>query len=287
MSAQHRPLKPAVTRPWNKPSTTFIPVVAVPARNEEVLLPRLLAALNRQTVVPRLGAPLDVVIVLNNITDGSRGAVAEAARQASGLRIVVEDIIYPAERAHVGSARRRAMEIAAGLRPDGVILTTDADTVPADDWIEANLRAIVAGADLVGGRITGDPEDEARLGEGFQRRARTHARFKELRDELAALIDPLPHDPWPRHQDHTGASLAVRANVHTAVGGLDPLPFREDLAFVSKVRAAGFWLRHPLDVRVTVSARTLGRAPGGMADCLRNWLHEEERGTPIRLNLST
>ena len=255
--------------------------MAIPARNEEALLPRLIASLNRQTILARTRAPLEVVIVLNNTTDGSRDAVAAAARSAPGLRLTLEEITYPAERAHVGSARRRAMEIAARLRPDGVILTTDADAVPAEDWVEANLRAIAAGADLVGGRIVGDPEEEAGFGPGFQRRARLHVRYGALRDELAALIDPIGHDPWPRHQDHTGASLAVRAAVHAAVGGLDPLPFREDLAFVSKVRAAGFRLSHPLDARVMVSARTHGRAPGGMADCLRGWLRAEERGEPV------
>jgi hypothetical protein len=260
-----------------------VPVVAVPARNEETLLPRLIAGLDRQTAATRPRAPLEVVVVLNNVTDGSRAALDEAARGAPGLRVVVEEITYPPDRAHVGSARRRAMDIAAGLRPDGVILTTDADAVPAEDWVEANLRAIAAGADLVGGRILGDPEEEAGLGPGFQHRARLHARYAALRDELATLIDPVAHDPWPRHQDHTGASLAVRAEVYSALGGLDPLPFREDLAFVSKVRAAGFRLRHPLDVRVMVSARTFGRAPGGMADCLRGWLREEELGAPVFL----
>ena len=173
------------------------------------------------------------------------------------------------------------MELAAEAAPAGVILTTDADAAPANSWVEANLQAIAVGADIVGGRIVGDPVEEARLGSGFLHRARLHARYGELRDELAALIDPLDHDPWPRHHDHTGGSLAVRSSVYRAVGGMDAVPFREDLAFVSKVRAAGYRLSHPLDVIVTVSARTQGRAKGGMADCLRTWIREEAEGTPV------
>ena len=253
-------------------------VVAVPARDEAARLPRLIAALGRQRGAP---CPLDVVIVLNNTTDGSRAAVARAAALAPRLRILLEDESYPPERAHVGTARRRAMELAAARAPHGVVLTTDADAVPDPDWIAANLRAIAAGADLVGGRISGDAEEEARLGPGFARRARLHARYGALRDALAARLDPLDHDPWPRHQDHTGASLAVRAEVLAALGGLDPLPFREDLALVSKARAAGYRLAHPLDVHVSVSARTRGRAPGGMADCLSAWLREEALGAPV------
>ena len=272
----------------------LVPVVAVPARNEEALLPRLIAALGRQTSSAHAGMGgvyaggsnplrLEVVIVLNNTVDGSKAAVEKAARRAPWLRIRVEEVNYAPEQAHVGSARRRAMEISAELQPAGVILTTDADAVPADDWIEANLRAISAGADLVGGRITGDSEEEKLLGPGFLRRAALHARHAALCDELAAVIDPLPHDPWPRHQDHTGASLAVRSSVYSAVGGLDPTPFREDLVFVSKVRSEGYLVAHPLDVAVTVSARTFGRAPGGMADCLRAWLREEAAGVAVRV----
>lgn len=258
--------------------TALRAAVAVPARDEADLLPRLIRALGRQRGVAH---PLDVVIVLNNTTDGSRAAIAAAAAEAPGARILVEEITYPDSAAHVGSARRRAMELARGLVPDGVVLTTDADAVPDPDWVAANLRAIAAGADLVGGAIAGDPEEEARLGAGFLRRARLHARYAALRDALAATLDPLDYDPWPRHCDHTGASLAIRARVLAALGGLDPLPFREDLALVSKARAAGYRLVHPLDVRVVVSARTRGRAPGGMADCLRGWLGEEARGAPV------
>lgn len=260
-----------------------VPVVAVPARNEEALLPRLIDALGRQTIVPRLHEPLRVIIVLNNTDDGSRSVVCEAAGRAPGLLLTLVDVEFPPGDAHVGSARCLAMETAANEAPSGVILTTDADAVPADDWVEKNLRAIHAGADIVGGRIVGDAEEEERLGPGFLRRARAHARYGELRDELAWLLDPLDHDPWPRHWDHTGASIAVRSDVYRAVGGMDPLPFREDLAFVRKVVATDFRLSHPLDVVVTVSARLQGRAPCGMADCLRNWLKEEEEGAPLLL----
>lgn len=258
-----------------------LPVVAIPARNEEALLPRLIAALGRQTVLDRLEAPLGVVVVLNNTTDDSLRALARAASLAPRLRLRVEDAVYPPGRAHVGTARARAMDLAAEASPAGLILTTDADAVPSETWIEANLRAIEAGADIVGGRIVGDPEDEMRLGPGFRRRAGLHARYGALGDELAALIDPLPHDPWPRHRDHTGGSLAVRTAVYRAVGGMEPLSFREDIAFVSRVRAAGYLLRHPLDVTVTVSARTEGRAKGGMADCVAGWLREEAQGAPV------
>ena len=157
---------------------------------------------------------------------------------------------------------------------------TDADAIPRQDWVEANLCAIASGADVVGGHIVGNKQEEASLGPGFVRRAARHLYYAKLVDRLTSLVDPLPHDPWPRHSDHTGASLAVRSEVYAAVGGMSVLPFREDVAFVERVCRAGYRLRHPLDVQVTVSARLDGRAAGGMSDCLKTWLAAEEGGVP-------
>ena len=262
-----------------------IPIVAIPARNEESLLPRLLEALSRQTVLADLPQPLDIIVVLNNTDDQSGMVARQAVRGASKLRLTVLDVLFPPAQAHVGHARNLAMDLASGKIGDrpGTILTTDADAIPADTWIEANLRSIRSGADLVGGRIVGDRREEEMLGPEFLARAQLYATYGDLCDRLASLIDPLDHDPWPRHHDHTGASLAVRNDVYRRVGGLDPLPFREDLGFVAKVQAAGFRLCHPNDVSVTVSARTTGRAKGGMADCLTNWIREEQDGIPARV----
>ncbi|WAJ27999.1 glycosyltransferase [Antarcticirhabdus aurantiaca] len=261
------------------------PVVAVPVRNEEGRLPRLLAALAAQDHLDKAGERLRTVLVLNGCTDGSRQAALAAARINPALDLDLIETAAPETISHVGSARRLGMEraLAGSACPPAatVILTTDADAVPARDWVSMNLAAIAAGADLVGGHIVGDAEEEALLGPGFAARAAAIARYAALADRLAALVDPLPHDPWPRHRDHTGGSLAVRGDVYAAVGGMPALPVREDLAFVSRVRAAGGLLVHPASVRVTVSARLVGRAPGGMADCLTGWMRDEAEGRPV------
>lgn len=261
----------------------WCPIVAVPARNEAERLPFLIGALGRQTWLARSGRHLRVILVLNNCDDGSAVAAASAAVHYPSLFLDIIETEFEPSKAHVGSARRLAMERAWECRPDparSVLLTTDADAVPMVNWIEKNLQAIDAGAHVVGGHILGDAAEESLLGPAFLRRAMRQLRYTSLVDLLATLIDPLPHDPWPRHSDHTGASLAVRADVYAAVGGIPALPFREDLAFVSTVRAAGYRLRHSLDVRVRVSARLEGRASGGMADCLKGWLSASAQGLP-------
>lgn len=266
------------------PGCAFRPVVAVPARNEVERLPGLLAALSAQH--RRFGAaPLQVVIVLNNCSDGSAKLLKSLTPLHACLRLDIIDVQLEPSVAHVGTARRLAMDRALeGSTPaDIAVITTDADGAPHPGWIEANLAALEAGADLVGGRIIGDPAEEARLGPGFRSRVDRHLRYAELADRLAARIDPLDHDPLPRHSDHTGASLAVRGDVYRALGGMPALAFREDIAFVRRARAAGYRLRHAPEARVQVSARLIGRAPGGMADCLRTWTQAEADGEPHRV----
>ena len=243
------------------------PIVCVPARNEAKRLPSLLRSLQRQTWLRANKRSLQTVLVLNNCDDNSRTVVQRSTPDLPGVSLHLIEVQFASENAHVGSARRLAMDRAFALAPNNsVLLSTDADAIPRQDWVEANLCAIASGADVVGGHIVGNKQEEASLGPGFVRRAARHLYYAKLVDRLTSLVDPLPHDPWPRHSDHTGASLAVRSEVYAAVGGMSVLPFREDVAFVERVCRAGYRLRHPLDVQVTVSARLDGRAVGGMSD---------------------
>lgn len=258
------------------------PVICVPARNEEARLPALIEALGRQTWLDiHPGRRLPLVLVLNNGTDDSLAVALASAAERPHLDLRLHELDLPPEHAHVGTARRFAMDAAAELAPDGVILTTDADAVPDRNWVVANLRAVASGADAVGGLLIGDRREEAELPAGVMRRAGSHLRYARALDCLSSTIDPLPHDPWPRHSDHTGASLAIRARSYRGVGGLPVLPRREDLALVANLRAAGGLLRHAPDVTVSVSARLCGRASGGMADCLRDWMRAEAEGAPV------
>ena len=48
-------------------------------------------------------------------------------------------------------------------RVDGLLATTDADSVVAPDWIARQLEAIGAGAEAIGGEILLDPAEAACL----------------------------------------------------------------------------------------------------------------------------
>ena len=54
--------------------------------------------------------------------------------------------------------------------------------------------------------------------------------YRLLRSQLESLLDPDPADPWPRHYQMFGASLALTAEIYERVGGLPVLPSLEDVA---------------------------------------------------------
>ena len=99
---------------------------------------------------------LPVVSAPNNCDDNSAASAVHAAARHSKLLLDVIETDFSASQAHVGSARRLALERAPELTDDrarSVLLTTDADAVQMADWIENNLRAIDEGAAIVGGHI--------------------------------------------------------------------------------------------------------------------------------------
>ena len=238
--------------------------VCVPARDEADRLPRLLDALAHQTGVGRVR----VALCINNTTDGTRRqAEAVAAAHEATLTLSIVEHTFAPEHAHAGSARAAALDLGLDLLDGkGVLLSTDADARPPSDWVSANLDAVSAGADLVGGALTLDedePESQA-LQTGW-------AVWRDYWRQVRAIedaLDPVPWDPAPRHGDHTGASLAITTSAYRAAGGTPRLPTGEDRALVLAAQRAGARLVHPLSVWTRVSARAHGRAQDGMAQAM-------------------
>ncbi len=126
-------------------------VVAVPAKNEAEKLAACLDALaiqiDRDGRLWRPGA-FGVVVFANGCTDET-AAVARAAAQGAPYVLRVVEAQLPQAHAHAGGARRAAMDLAEAWLAetnahDGVILTTDADSRVAADWLSANLAAFAA-----------------------------------------------------------------------------------------------------------------------------------------------
>src|SRR5277367_332382 len=257
-------------------------VVAIPVRDEEDRLPACLRALAQQrnrlghSILPRL---VHVVVFANNCADES----ADLARKLGGglsLDVRVVEARLPPSSAHAGAARRAVMDLAEawleeGAERDGVILTTDADSQVAPNWIAENLAAFQAGAEAVLGRIDLDAEGKF-LPEALHRRGELEDAYERLLTELSWRLDPLEHNPWPHHATISGASLGISRGAYCRVGRLPRVPLGEDKALIALLSRQDARIRYCPTVNVITSGRTNGRAPGGVADTLRIRSREPE-----------
>lgn len=236
------------------PAPGLAACVVVPARDEEDRIGACLTALLGQAAVT---APWEVLVVLDGCTDGTAGAVAEAAGDA---RVPILAVDGPADGA--GAARRAGMDVAcerlhAAGRPDGLIASTDADTVVARDWLAVQLVLVAAGAQAIGGDIDLHRGEAAELDPEVR-----SARTRSARARLHAVRTD---DPAAEHHHFGGASCAVTAAVYRRVGGMEPLTALEDEAFARHLGDHGIPILRSRAVRVRTSARSHGRAERGLA----------------------
>jgi hypothetical protein len=231
--------------------------ICVPVRNEATLLPRLLDALS----VQRAGVALMLCIAFDGCSDGSEAIVTQRARSLPFT--VITSVTPVGDEPNAGRARREALALGARSadQPRLALLSTDADSVPAPDWVAATVSAL-ASADVVVGRIMRDST--------FQDAAQD--RLEIYYDNLFALrrrIDPVPWEAPHTHHYTGGANMAFRAAAYAALGGFEPRGAGEDAAIVDAAHRAGMRVRRDRSVAVETSSRRVGRAVGGLADHLR------------------
>jgi hypothetical protein len=250
--------------------------VIVPARNEEEHLAATLEALTRQ--ISADGRALDqrsyeIIVLANNCSDASAAIARRYAVRSTAVPVHVLECTLADTFAHIGWVRKLLMDAAQQRlqsigQPLGVIASTDADTCVAPTWLANTLAEIAFGADAVAGLILTRRSERATAASGLRLRLLHVLRYCRLMDKIASYLDPDPHDPWPRHGQHFGASFAVTAAAYQRAGGLRPLPCGEDVALVQALRRSGARIRHSAGVRVYTSLRTSGRTSGGMAGWL-------------------
>ena len=246
---------------------TIPALVAVPVKDEAERITDCLLALARQD-----GPPPGVLLLVNDTTDATVAVVSELVGSLDLPVAVIEHQFTQAE-GSAGAARRLAMMHADRLAPGRVpLLCTDADGRVAEDWLSRNLHHIRDGADAVFGRTAIDPLEAAQIPPGLHEADRQECAYAAALDEIAHWIDPDPGDPWPRHVEHSGASIAVVREVYRRAGGIPNVALGEDRAFAEALRRVDARVRHATDVTVEVSGRILGRAAGGMADTIRRRL---------------
>lgn len=239
------------------PDTALRICVVVPARDEEDLIVGCLRALAMQERISP--GEYEVLLVLDRCDDDTEARAREFARQNPSLRLHFLD--GPGEGS--GHARRVGMDAAGerllGLgRPDGLIASTDADTVVAPDWLAAQLEAASRGSRAIGGRI--QLLDDGTLPEDI---IRWHSeRGRRRREKLLALPD---NTGTTEHWQFSGASMSLTAETYQEVGGLEPVTALEDEALEGVLRRRGIPIDRLISVKVTTSARLVGRAERGLA----------------------
>lgn len=253
--------------------------VVVPVRDESETLLSSLHALAHQ--IDLAGNPLnreryEIILLANNCSDDSAAIARRFAKQHSSLVLHVVEMTLPASEAYIGRVRQILMDeahrrlITLGRR-HGVIASTDGDTRVAPTWIAANLSEIACGANAVGGRILTERAGRAALDPSTREYHLREVGYRYLVAEIETYLDGDPYDPWPRHYQHFGASLAVTVQMYEQAGGLPPVRTPEDVAFYHALVRVNARFRHSPLVRVVTSARQIGRAKVGLANQLNEW----------------
>lgn len=249
--------------------------ICVPVRNEARRLPFFLASIARLETSD-LTQPI-IFLALDSCSDTSEQVIRTAQNENPllDLRIVR---LAPCDEPNAGRARRAAMQAAYDqfrYWPDARLLTTDADSLLATDWLVKHETAFVT-ADLIAGYAK-----------------RSKRRKDERRDELEVYlerlhhvrrrIDPICYDAQDSHPYTSGASLGITLAAYNKIGGMPALPFGEDAAFVECARLSGLRVRQDKAVRVRTSARRRGRAINGLAAALKASDEDARSGIPFLL----
>ena len=227
-----------------------------------------------QGLIEQTHTPDLILLLLNNCTDGTLETSHQMQRTAPNIKIKSYDL--HGERASAGEARRLALHHAVELAGNGLILTTDADAAPDRNWIAENLAAINAGADVVCGIAEIDNADARYLPHRLKSDdAREKLLLRSL-DEITSLVDPEHADPWPRHQQNSGASIAVKAGLLRKLGGAPHVATGEDRALIREMQRIDARIRHTPRIKVKVSGRLDGRANGGMAETIKRRMEKPD-----------
>lgn len=226
-------------KPWHM-------AVVIPARDEELLLPRCLQSVAAACAMLPTGVTTDVIVV----SDGSTDATAEIGR---AVLQKTRGAVLEVDAGNVGLARSLAAETALqryrGDLSHCWLANTDADCEVPQSWLLDHLRLAQRGYTAVAGIVDVDCFAE-------------HHAHVETRFRVTYQINEDGSHPHVH-----GANLGVRADAYVLAGGWNALETAEDHDLWGRLRVAGTHLSDAR-LRVITSGRRVGRAPLGFAGAL-------------------
>ena len=248
-------------------------MVVVPALNEADRITGTLRALAEQT---DLGFRL--VVVDNGSTDGTAEVVRAFALTAPfPVDVVLEH--EPGAGTAADTGFRAA--IAGGAT---AMLRTDADCLPADDWVAQARAALRAGAEMICGRSVPRADEQPSALERWALPAVTRglAVYGRYR---AAHLDPKYRTPYVLCHGH---NLVITADLYLRCGGTPREPLQagsEDVTLLNRAREHSDRVVRDESLVVQNSLRRL-RAWGVRRTLLWNWdrryVPEQESGVHVR-----
>lgn len=254
-------------------------VFAVPAKDEEESISDCIRALENQYNAMGKRIPwseYEALILVNNTTDDTVQK-AMKTRRHPGIHVV--SVHLPAPYAHIGWARRLAMEwgserLKLGRQPRGIIVSTDADSQVAPNFIYELRRSFTnpeveaAGARLQVEEVASDYLFASLRSYFTLERQLRQAAQKDATFDLM-------------HSHFSGAGFAVRQGVYEAVGGLTPFPYNEDKHFYYKLLQRDARVSMNDRLLVHTSGRLAGRTEWGMAAQFRQWQQVADSGETL------
>ncbi|WP_316799580.1 glycosyltransferase [Pedobacter frigidisoli] len=254
--------------------------IIVPAKDEADFITGTLDALRLQ--VDDSGNAIaqhiyEVLVLANNCTDSTFEICKHYQKQYPNFNLFVEAVQISAEHANIGTVRRLLMDAAyerllktAG--PRGIIVSTDADSNVDQQWVHQILYEMEKGVDVVGGRI---------IPQGTPTLAKRHhlkdVGYRFLQTRLESELDPCESNPWPRHFQCYGPSLAVTCEIYERAGRIPAIPFLEDEEFRKALKRIDAKIRHSPKVIIYTSARLKGRVDFGFSVQLQYWKEMTKR----------
>lgn len=230
--------------------------VVVPALDEAAALPGCLRALAAQT-----DRDFRVVVVDNASTDGT----ADVARSwADRLHLTVVHEAAPGAGTAADTGFRAAIHGGAEL-----LLRTDADCLPAPDWVATAKRYAATGAEMVCGRSVPRRDEQPSLAErhllpALIRLSSLYGRYR------ADHRDPRYRTPYVLVHGH---NLAITAGLYLRCGGalrVDLNERSEDVGLLNRAREHSARVVRAEDLVVENSLRRL-RSWGAKRTLLWYW----------------